>query len=581
MADQEYEQMPEGQDASQMDPNAAQAEMPDINDILEAQKITFRDIKEHLTGPVISIIGHIIFITILVSIVVEPPATKEVEVTVKDLEIKEMEKAPELPPEPPPEIPDEPPPIDQVMDSVVTDRPAAVASSSSSDASVDVSDVTTGVAGPATDVAMPSVLSVRPSSSPLVLPGIMAMRSGSGRSKAIAQYGGTTRTELAVTKALKWLRDHQNDDGSWGENASYKPAFTGFALLAFLAHGETPSSQEFGACVLKGIKKLVEYGDSANPVGAGASGYGHMIYTYALCEAYALTKIPMLEAVMNKNVQITVNGQNPAGGFDYSYGKSGRCDSSVMGWACQAMKAGFAAGSTAQGLEQAMMKSIQCFSTLMKAEKGFVYSNEVGGAKPGGVGTPNVTAASTLALQLMGAGREAAAKDGVNYLLAPQWFKFSWKEPQGGWDCYRWYYQTQVFFQNFEGTGKEWKEWNKMFTTELLRVQKPDGHFETPAREVAKAAAAAGGAVKEGHGENMFSELDNCVYATSLCCLMLEVYYRYLPTFKVAEAKGGLPIPAMPAADAGKAGAEGGGKTGAAPPPAPGKKDDGGGLVIE
>ncbi len=579
MADEEYDQIPEGQDPSQVDPNAAQAEMPDINDILEAQKITFRDIKEHLTGPVISIIGHIIFITILVSIVVEPPATKEVEVTVKDLEIKEMEKAPELPPEPPPEIPDEPPPIDQVMDSVVTDRPA-VASSSSTDVSVDVSDVTTGVAGPATDVAMPSVLSVRPSSSPLVLPGIMAMRSGSGRGKALAQYGGTTRTELAVTKALKWLRDHQNADGSWGENGGYMPAFTGLALLAFLAHGETPSSQEFGACVLKGIKKLVEYGDSPNPVAAGASGYGHMIFTYALCEAYALTKIPMLEAVMNKNVQIAVNGQNVGGGYDYSYGKSGRCDSSVMGWACQALKAGFAAGSTAQGLEQAMMKSIQCFSTLMKADRGFVYQNEVGGAKPGGNGGANVSAASTLALQLMGAGREAAAKDGVNYLLTT-YNKFSFKEPLG-FDCYRWYYQTQVFFQAFEGSGKEWKEWNKMFTTELLRVQHADGHFETPKRVAAKAAAAAGGAAKQ-EGEIGGSELDDCIYATCLCALMLEVYYRYLPTFKVAEAKGGLPIPAMPAAEAGKAGAEGGGKAAAPPPPpdAGKKKDDGGGLVIE
>ena len=48
---------------------------------------------------------------LLVSLVVEPPATKEVEVTVKDMELKEMEKMPEPPPEPPPEIPDEPPPI--------------------------------------------------------------------------------------------------------------------------------------------------------------------------------------------------------------------------------------------------------------------------------------------------------------------------------------------------------------------------------------------------------------------------------------------------------------------------------------
>ena len=27
------------------------------------------------------------------------------------------------------------------------------------------------------------------------------------------------------------------------------------------------------------------------------------------------------------------------------------------------------------------------------------------------------------------------------------------------------------------------------------------------------------------------------VYATSQCCLMLELYFRYLPTFKVAKHK--------------------------------------------
>ena len=33
--------------------------------------------------------------------------------------------------------------------------------------------------------------------------------------------------------------------------------------------------------------------------------------------------------------------------------------------------------------------------------------------------------------------------------------------------------------------------------------------------------------------------IDLHVYSTSLCCLMLEVYYRYLPTFKVAGSTAG------------------------------------------
>ncbi len=517
------------------------AVMPSINDVIDAQRITFRDIRDHLTGPFISIIAHMIFITILVSIVVEPPPTIDVPVIITDMKITEMEKVPDLPPPPDPEIPDNPSQIeDENFSQVMSNTPSLAPSPG--EGSVDVpDDMVSGPTGPATEVVLPNLFAVRPSTSPVVVPGLMSIRTGLAREKALKDGGGSPATEIAVNKALRWLRDHQNPDGSWGENAVYQPAFTGFALLAFLAHGETPSSQEYGRCVFNAIKKVAEYGDSPDPVKTGAgNGYGHQIFTYALCEAFALTKIPVLEPIMNRNIQIIVNGQNAAGGFNYFYNnQEGRCDSSVMGWSCQALKAGFAAGSSAQGLEQAIQKSVQCFSTLMKANSGFVYCNNVGAARPGGEGTPNVTAASTLALQLMGAGKEPAAKDGVNYLLA-KYNVFTWKNPPAmEWAIYRWYYQTQVLFQAFDGRrdAKEWKTWNDLFTAELKRVQKVDGHFETPARESAKAAATAGGAVKLGHGENMFSEFDNCVYATSLCCLMLEVYYRYLPTFKVAEAK--------------------------------------------
>ena len=46
---------------------------------------------------------------------------------------------------------------------------------------------------------------------------------------------------------------------------------------------------------------------------------------------------------------------------------------------------------------------------------------------------------------------------------------------------------------------------------ELIRNQAHDGHWENG----------------DGHGP---------VYTTTLCALMLEVYYRYLPTYKKVEA---------------------------------------------
>jgi hypothetical protein len=39
---------------------------------------------------------------------------------------------------------------------------------------------------------------------------------------------------------------------------------------------------------------------------------------------------------------------------------------------------------------------------------------------------------------------------------------------------------------------------------------------------------------RDGHWENG-DHSPGPVYTTAFCCLMLEVYYRYLPTFKKAE----------------------------------------------
>ena len=81
---------------------------------------------------------------------------------------------------------------------------------------------------------------------------------------------------------------------------------------------------------------------------------------------------------------------------------------------------------------------------------------------------------------------------------------------------YAWYYNTQACLM-FGGSA--WTKWNRWFQDEIADAQSPDGSWPPTAG-------------KEGaHGEND-GGLKGQTYRTTLCILMLEVFYRYMPTTK-------------------------------------------------
>jgi hypothetical protein len=293
---------------------------------------------------------------------------------------------------------------------------------------------------------------------------------------------------------------------------------------------------------------------------------------YALSEAYALTKIPMIEEPMNRTVGRIVTGQNSLGSYDYAYSKTlsvsqkvknegtgkmeerilpgikvgdPRCDLSVAGWNYQALKAAFAAGCTVKGLEVAIDNGVKSIQKVHYTGEGFSYGPSNG--KVGG-GSATMTSVGVLCLQLMGEGKSREALTGLKYIETygkGVWMKCDWQATVGGtlyqWSLYQWYYQTQALFQGYSGAGGAWDEWNREFQKALMKEQESDGHWSSPSekygkgggQEAAKAVADAKGKLKPG----FFASTENInlyVYSTSLCCLMLEVYYRYLPTFKVA-----------------------------------------------
>lgn len=352
--------------------------------------------------------------------------------------------------------------------------------------------------------------------SPVILRGMFSGRTAEGRSRGLSQHAGrhAGATEQAVIKALEWLKRNQLKDGSWqgSGSARSKTAMTGLGLLTFLAHGETPASEQYGATVRKAIQFLLDnqrpdgtFKDTEGGIRGGV--YAHGIASYALSEAFALTLIPNVRDAMEKAISHIVRGQRPDGGFDYKFervtGERDRC-SSVAGWMAQAMKAASLAGARVEGLPAAMDRAAAAFKAQYVEDRNqFMYSSKSKEVRK------SMTPICTLCLQLLGHAGSPEARGGLSSLRKwePDWDK---PDMSGGIlePIYIWYYTTQAFFHQ---GGSAWQRWNNQYAPMIVKHQNEDGSWGWQ------------------HGR---SEAYGPVYHTTLNALSLMVYYRYLPTYQ-------------------------------------------------
>jgi hypothetical protein len=83
----------------------------------------------------------------------------------------------------------------------------------------------------------------------------------------------------------------------------------------------------------------------------------------------------------------------------------------------------------------------------------------------------------------------------------------------------------------YQGGGTYWMEWDGTFRNPMIQHQAEDGHWPPAPHSTEGTYGPA--------------------YTTALCCLMLEVYYRYLPTYQSIEhtqvqKPTGSKLPTMP-----------------------------------
>ena len=363
---------------------------------------------------------------------------------------------------------------------------------------------------------------------------------GQGSREAMAgAYGGTRSSERAVAGGLNWLARHQNPDGSWsfdayhgnckdktcaGEpdkegkfpglgDAKSDPGATAMALLPFLAAGQTPESAgPYRQMINRGIGYLVRQqnpktGALYGKTGGGPRMYVHGIAAIVLCEAYGMTREPSLRLPAQRAIQFIEASQHPdQGGWRYYVAGETPTggDTSVVGWQLMALKSAKMAGLE---VNPKSLEKSRVFLKLASAGKaGGLFCYE-----PKGSPSPSMTAVGLLGMQFLGIKKDDPAMvEGMNYLMSNLPGKYAR-------DSYYFYYATQVMHNI---PGPQWDQWNRATRRYLIETQVKDGCAEgswDPNKPTVDRWGKTGGRLM----------------VTAVNTLNLEVYYRFLPLYKL------------------------------------------------
>ncbi|MEK7466796.1 MAG: hypothetical protein AAB074_05205 [Planctomycetota bacterium] len=365
------------------------------------------------------------------------------------------------------------------------------------------------------------------------LGGMFAGRGGRAKKEALIKNGGDEETEAAVERGLKWLAAHQGKTGAWGVDwardicqieppcggmaCRFPVGTTAVALLAFLGAGHTHLDGPEGPYAAN-VKNAAEFltsrqtKDGRIEEAETVYNYTHAIATYAMCELLAMTQDPRLRPVCDRALGYICSTQQENGGWDYDAQRSGRGDTSISGWMIMALRAARAAGLT---VPTATWTRARTFYTLATDEqRPWVAYFLLDQTRHGG--TPAVQASGVLARNYLGLPRGGTLESRTVALLAktPPSIANPPKGEESEWhhSFYYVYYATLVMFYN---GGEEWTAWNRAMKREVLPMQLKSGH---------ELGSWPTKGLDTGYGGR--------AYATAMAVLNLEVYYRYLPSYK-------------------------------------------------
>lgn len=433
------------------------------------------------------------------------------------------------------------------------------------------------------------------------------LRDQQTRRETARRFGGTIESEQAVERSLAWLAAIQSSDGRWdasdygaglveidenGINRGFAgreadTGITALVTLCFLGAGYTHEQGPYALPVDHALDWLIrQQGQDGNLCGQAehyARMYCHAMATYALAEACGMQKNavpkPILDAeqirlgwselkmasmacssasvaqpglmlvaacsfveeiaadklawsfrrvedarlrtALARAVQFTISQQDPvSGGWRYRPLQEG--DVSMFGWHLMSLKSAELAGVR---VPPAVRQRMQSFLKLVaQGNAGGLYGyrrNVVSGGRDSEPVSPAMTAEALFCHQMLGIDPASAQTREAVQLLGQNLPALARK------DYYYWYYGTLALYQH---GGDAWQQWNARLRDHLLAEQIRTGSF-------------AG----SWEPTDPWGRYGGRLYSTALATLSLEVYYRFLPLYRIrAEDSENSPAATTP-----------------------------------
>jgi len=311
---------------------------------------------------------------------------------------------------------------------------------------------------------------------------------------------------------------------------------TGLALLAFLGAGYTHLSKDefpdpamptrslkFGDVCKKAVRWLTDHQDAEGCFGDRGDKhmYNHAIAALAMSEAYGMTLAPVLKAPAQNGIDFLVAAQNPGKGWRYR-ATCGDNDTSVTGWAVMALKSAEMAELAFP--HRSYDDAIAWLNEVTESGSyatGYTAKSQgktiIRGRNESFDGHPTMSAISVMSRIFVNRNKREPALKAVQLIAAdpPKWGAGS------STDFYYWYYAALALFQYDGPDGAMWKKWNEPMKNALVPNQKTgkDGCENGSWDPKDERWGCEGGRV----------------YTTAIGALTLEVYYRYQNVFGTAK----------------------------------------------